>query len=326
MGIHRRFRLHRGCARRRHIIVTLALAGAALSSGCSSANDGPKPFRSVTGSPTAPAPVRSDNEAAAPTRAARQAMPTKTPARGTSTAWSDDFTGPAGTPADPTLLTARTGGNGWGNSEIQTYTARTANAALDGAGHLAIHAIREHFTGTDRISRQWTSARLDSMDKWSFTTGTLSIRMRIPPGAGTWPAFWLMGADLAQVNWPQAGEIDVIEAFGAKNTVYQSVHGPDGTKGGYAHSAQIPVPKAVSISADYHVFSITRSKGRLTFSVDDRVTGTVTPKDLGAGEQWVFDKAMFFVVNLALGGWAGTPTSATASPSTLLVDWVRFAP
>ena len=246
--------------------------------------------------------------------------------------WTENFSGPAGAAPDRSLFTARTGGNGWGNAELQTYTGRAANAALDGSGHLAVRAVREQYTGADGIARGWTSARLDSLDRWSFTTGTLSVRMKVPAGAGMWPAFWLLGTDLPTVNWPAAGEIDVVEALGGRNVAYQSVHGPrtgtsaDGTAKNYAHSVDVPVAAEAELSDDFHIFSVSRRFRRIEFFVDGTSSGVLTPASLTAGQSWVFDKPMFMIVNLAVGGWPGAPTAGTPSPSTLLVDWIRFAP
>jgi len=59
-----------------------------------------------------------------------------------SLAWAEEFNGPEGSPADPRTWRPETGGGGWGNAELQYYTSETANAALDGAGSLAITVAR----------------------------------------------------------------------------------------------------------------------------------------------------------------------------------------
>ncbi|MCB0575198.1 MAG: glycoside hydrolase family 16 protein, partial [Saprospiraceae bacterium] len=48
--------------------------------------------------------------------------------------WSDEFDGPAGASPDPSkwAFDIGTGDNGWGNQELQYYTDRPENAALDG--------------------------------------------------------------------------------------------------------------------------------------------------------------------------------------------------
>jgi beta-glucanase (GH16 family) len=262
-------------------------------------------------------------------RASSRTDPTATQTsipRGTRASWEENFNGPADVAPDPALFQYRSGGNGWGNQELETYTKRTKNASLDGKGNLQIRAVRETFKGTDGITRQWTSARLDSLDKWAFTTGTVAIRMKVPVGVGLWPAFWLLGTDIATAGWPNCGEIDVVEAMGGYNGVFQTIHGPNGTKAGYQYSSATQAPKGVSVDAAYHVFSVTRSSGRIEFGIDGKRSGVITPKSLKKSESWSFDKPMFLVINLAVGGWPGLPTVKTPPTSSLVVDWIHYYP
>src|ERR1700687_1502420 len=67
-----------------------------------------------------------------------------------SLVWSDEFDGPSGSAVDSSKWSFDTGGNGWGNNELETYTSSTANAHLEG-GNLVIKAIKERVTGTDGI-------------------------------------------------------------------------------------------------------------------------------------------------------------------------------
>lgn len=315
--------------RRAALTAAAALAATGLLSACAKGDAGPPPlshlastsfsFDTAPPTPTAPpAPASTVTATVTP-------KPTAT-GLGTSTQWTENFSGRAGTAPDPSLLQLRVGGNGWGNQELESYTARTANASLDGKGHLAVNAVRQTYTGADKITRHWTSARLDSMGRWSFTTGTLAVRLKLPAGAGMWPAFWLQGTNLTKVGWPDNGEIDVVEALGGRNAVYQSVHGPNGTAKGYAHSVINTAPKGTSISSAYHVFSVTRAPNKMIFRIDGAQTGSFTPADLKTGERWAFNGPMFMTLNLAVGGWPGAPSAATPSPSSLLVDWIRFVP
>ena len=54
----------------------------------------------------------------------------------------DDFAGSPGSAPDPAKWRHQTGAGGWGNQELQTYTADPANCHLDGHGHLVITATR----------------------------------------------------------------------------------------------------------------------------------------------------------------------------------------
>ena len=116
--------------------------------------------------------------------------------------WADDFDGSAGSQPDAAVWTAQTGSGGWGNDELQTYTADAA--VLDGDGHLVI-------TATIGADGQATSGRITTQTKRSFGAGTVAARIRLPDGPGLLPAFWLLGDSVETIGWPAAGEVDVVE-------------------------------------------------------------------------------------------------------------------
>ena len=153
--------------------------------------------------------------------------------------WRDEFSGPAGQPPDPRVWNHEIGDGtahnnpGWGNSELQYYTADPANAALDGQGKLVITARAADGALLCYYGPcQYTSARLTTLGKREVGFGRVEARVRLPRGAGLWPAFWSMGTDLPQVGWPSAGEIDVMEWVGrAPTQVFGTIHGP-GYSGG----------------------------------------------------------------------------------------------
>ena len=148
-------------------------------------------------------------------------------ARYTRLVWSDEFNGPAGTPPAQSKWIHQVGAWGYTNNELETYTNSPANAALDGHGHLAIIARRQTATGPDGRRRNYTSARIETHRLLSATHGLIEARMKIPAGAGLWPAFWMLGSDAGRVGWPACGEVDVLEARGQNPSVaYGFLHGP----------------------------------------------------------------------------------------------------
>ena len=135
--------------------------------------------------------------------------------------WSDEFNGPNGSPVDRTKWVADTGGKNWGNHELEYYTDRSENASiLD--GNLVIRALQENYTGPDGVERNYTSARLKTLGKFSQTYGRFEARIKIPYGQGIWPAFWLLGDDIEKVGWRACGEIDIMENIGKEPT---TIHG-----------------------------------------------------------------------------------------------------
>jgi beta-glucanase (GH16 family) len=237
--------------------------------------------------------------------------------------WSDEFNGPAGTSPDPTKWSLQTGGGGWGNNELEDYTARSSNVALDGQGQLAITARRENYT-SGGITREYTSARLQTKGLFATEFGRIEARIKLPAGPGLWPAFWALGGDIDNVGWPNSGEIDVMESLGSDPfTLFGSIHGPEpGSPKGYHQTA--PEHSATSLASRFHVFGVEWSPAAITFTFDGVPYSTRTPASLSAGQQWVFNKPFFLLLNLAVGGeWPGAPRASTPFPATMLVDWVR---
>ncbi|MBN0042680.1 family 16 glycosylhydrolase [Streptomyces actuosus] len=238
-------------------------------------------------------------------------------------AFSDTFDGPAGAPADPAKWQSETGDN-VNNHERQYYTSHTANAALDGQGHLVITARRENPAGYQCWygTCQYTSARLNTAGRFSARYGHVEARMRIPRGQGMWPAFWMLGTDIGQVGWPASGEIDVMENVGHEpSTVHGTIHGP-GYSGSGGIGAGYSLPGGQAFADAFHTYAVDWAPGSITWSVDGAVFQRRTPADLG-GRTWVFDKPFFLIMNLAVGGyWPGDPDGSTALPQQLVVDSV----
>jgi len=246
------------------------------------------------------------------------------PAGAFSLVWSDEFEGPSGALVDATKWTFETGGGGWGNQELETYTDRARNASLDGEGALAIQALRETFTGRDGITREYTSARLKTQGRFEQAYGRFEARLKIPRGQGLWPAFWMLGADIPTAGWPRCGEIDIMENIGREpSTVHGTFHGP-GYSGANGIGAPFTLPGGARFADDFHVFAVEWEPAAIRWYVDGALYQTRTPADLPAGQRWAFDHPFFLLLNVAVGGgWPGSPDATTVFPQTMLVDYVR---
>jgi beta-glucanase (GH16 family) len=244
--------------------------------------------------------------------------------------WGDEFLGRAGAPVDDTRWDYYVGVGrppGWGASELETYTYRPSNVALDGAGALNIVARRERLADpSDGVARDFSSGRLGTDGRFAFTYGLLAARLKVPAGKGIWPAFWLVGNDVDRVGWPAAGEIDVAEVMGSKpSTLYGSVHGPrlDAPSQPYNLNRTTTAPS--SLAGDFHVYAVLRLPGAIQLLVDGRPYQAYTAADLGPGRPWVYDKRYRIMLSLAVGGvWDGAPDATTPFPATLSADWIRL--
>jgi beta-glucanase (GH16 family) len=237
--------------------------------------------------------------------------------------WSDEFNGVAG--ASPgSQWQFDTGGNGWGNEELESYTSRPANAELDGQGHLAITARAEKYTGKDGITRSYTSARLQTLKTFQFQYGLVEARIQVPAGQGLVAQFWALGNEAYEGSeaWPACGEIDTAEVLGSEpNVVNGTLHAPWSWA---PTGVQGQADSATPLSAGFHTYSVEWEPERISFMLDGSVYKTITPADLPAGAAWPFKHPYFLLMDLAVGGeWPGSPNASTHFPAQMLVDWVR---
>ncbi len=237
--------------------------------------------------------------------------------------WSDEFNAADGAPIDTSKWTAETGGNGWGNQELEYYTTRPQNA-FQQSGNLMIKVLREKYTGSDGMTRDYTSARLKTEGKFSQKYGRFEARIKIPKGQGIWPAFWMLGDDIGQIGWPKCGEIDIMENIGKEPAlVHGTIHGP-GYSGDQGIGSPFALPNNGHFADDFHVYAVEWEPEAIRFYVDEHLYATRTPSELPKGTKWAYDHPFFLLLNVAVGGpWPGSPDATTEFPQAMLVDYVR---
>ncbi|MDX1450639.1 MAG: glycoside hydrolase family 16 protein, partial [Acidimicrobiia bacterium] len=247
---------------------------------------------------------------------------------GWSLVWSDEFDDPAGTPPNPDHWGYELGDGtmngipGWGNQELQYYTDSPDNAATDGAGNLVITAREADGLDCYYGPCAYSSARLVTTNKAEFAYGRIESRILVPDGdAGLWPAFWSLGTDIDRVDWPQTGEIDIMEYVSRiPDEIFGTIHGP-GYSGGLSYGNTFPFPGGVA--TDYHTFAIEWQPDRIDWYVDGNLYHTATPADVDPNE-WVFNDPIFLLFNMAIGGNFGGDVSPDLTfPQTYAIDYVR---
>ena len=240
--------------------------------------------------------------------------------RGESTpglVWQDEFEGPAGQLPDSSRWQFDLGTD-WGNAQLEQTTDRPENVGLDGEGNLAITAREEEFAG-----QSYTAGRIKTKDLFELTYGRFEARIKLPIGQGIWPAFWMLGANIDEVGWPQCGEIDIMEYRGQEPRVlHGTIHGP-----GYQGDASLGSKHVLGeggFNLDFHVFTVEWNENSITWLVDGFKYHSVTSAELPPGTEWVFNRPFFLLLNVAVGGrWVGPPDESTEFPQKMLVDWVR---
>lgn len=213
-------------------------------------------------------------------------------------------------------------GTSWFNGELQHYTNRIENSHLD-SGYMHITARQESFTDQG-IQKNHTSARLNS--KFAFTYGKVEVRAKLPSGAGTWPAIWMLGQNITETGaywqpthgntpWPACGEIDIMEHWGI-NPYYVSsaIHTPS-SFGGTVNVGGTVLATALS---DFHVYSMEWTPESLTFKIDGQTHYTYAPA-VQNPQTWPFDQPQFLLLNVAI-----TPDiQSNFSASAMIIDYVR---
>ena len=224
--------------------------------------------------------------------------------------WSDEFNGSS-------LDTSKwgyeigTGYSGWGNNELQYYTNRTDNAYLSG-GALHIRAKRESYGG-----RNYTSTRINTNGKFTFTYGYVEARIALPSCQGIWPAFWMLGANIGNVGWPACGEIDIMEAINAENRTYGTCHWNCNGHADYGKST------GYFDITQYHTYGMQWDNQYIRMFVDGNKFYEIYIGN-NTGDTEEFHRPFYLLLNVAVGGnWPGFAINDGAFPQEMKVDYVR---
>jgi beta-glucanase (GH16 family) len=249
--------------------------------------------------------------------------------------WSDEFKNATNASAAPnaSVWSYDTGGGGWGNSELEDYCAYGSTTSP------CDPAASNEYVGTDGalhlVARQpsagvYTSARMKTEGLFSFQYGRLEFRAQLPEAQGFWPAGWLLGNNIATINWPGCGEMDVLERVNAATIPdfnEGSIHGPGFTGTAIGDSYSFPSGQT---AATWHTYGMIWQPGTISYYVDDptNIYATFNTSSLAgyAGATWPFDNGpAFLILNLAVGGsYPGNPNASTPFPSEYAIDYVRI--
>lgn len=234
--------------------------------------------------------------------------------------WSDEFTGNKLNKKNWNRQVEKAGRF---NEEWQRYTSSKKNAYVEN-GNLVLKAIH---VSDKHGHNQYTSARLNTAQKFTFQYGKIAARIKLPYGAGIWPAFWMLGANINEnggdTPWPQCGEIDILELYGSKDdgTVEANIHFADKNEKHDQMGALSFSLKEGKFSDDFHVFELEWDAERVTWFVDGNKYASFSIADKVFSE---IKHDFFLLLNIAVGGkHAGRPDNTTSFPQMMYVDWIR---
>ena len=219
--------------------------------------------------------------------------------------WSDEFDGSA---VNTSNWGFETGSGGWGNNEQEYYQPANATVA---DGNLVITVKKETVQ-----SNLYTSARMTTKGKREFMYGKIEARIKISPGQGLWPAFWMLGANIDTVPWPASGETDIMEHVNADSLVYGTIHW---NNNGHVQSGG----KTVVPPAGYHIYSIEWDSTAIRWYVDgNKYHEANILNNINSTDE--FHKPFFILLNFAIGGnWPGQNIDESKLPASMYVDYVR---
>jgi len=225
---------------------------------------------------------------------------------GQTLAWSDEFDGSS---LNTGIWNYETGNNnGWGNNELEYYTNDVANVSVKD-GCLQINALNS--PNYNNSGFNYTSARITTQGKYSFTYGKVEIRAKVPGDKGTWPALWMLGSNIGSIGWPKCGEIDIMEmgTVTGLDNILCSLHW-----GGDVSNSR----KVEGSTADFHLYSLDWRADHIAFYIDNVLLYS-QPNNSGLP----FNSNFFFICNVAVGGNMGGNTINLGSSSTMYVDYIR---
>jgi beta-glucanase (GH16 family) len=215
------------------------------------------------------------------------------------------------------------------------YVEKSDHSSEDANGVLVIHPrYCAGFVTAEGKTFDFISGRINTLSKVEFMYGSIAARMKLPVGAGLWPAFWAMGSSKP---WPENGEIDIMENVGEPEWTNVALHGP-----GYFGNTPFVNKKFLPQDNDvtsWHIYSVDWTKDSLLFRTDGELTYQVTRTMVEKHGPWVYDNAKFILLNCALGGIYPGSVNGIKSPylgisestvqlikdnrAKVLIDWVR---
>lgn len=184
-------------------------------------------------------------------------------------------------------------------------------------GVLSIVASPTPETLVEQVKEQpYVSGLLTSRsDSHSQLYGLFEVRAKLPKAEGAWPAFWLLPTF---EQWP-AGigvlpEIDVMEGIKRVEDGRYAVSLHTNQTGTLTSTSE-KVKTGVDLTEDFHVYGVAWQADEIVYYFDgDEVWRQPTPADM--------HEPRHFLLNLAVGGWAGEP-NAEDYPASFDIDYVR---
>lgn len=270
---------------------------------------------------------------------AQTEKPGKTKDSKSTVIFFDDFSGPALERSKWNVIVTGFNVNdekqAYVDSSLTLYTVKGDQAEGAKNGALVIEPVyHPGFVTPDGQKFDFLSGRINTRRKVEFTYGSASARIKMAEGPGLWPAFWALGDG----DWPETGEIDIMEYVGEADWTSVALHGP-------GYSGETPLVNKFFFKKDFdatkwHIYSVDWTKDELKFKVDGEVIYRVSRPMVENYGKWAYDNPKYLILNLALGGaypaktngikkpYSGIPESTVQlikdKKAKFMIDWVKI--
>ena len=202
---------------------------------------------------------------------------------------------------------------GWGNAELEYYRNNKENIYIEN-NQLHIRAKVESYGGKD-----YTSARITTKHTFHFTYGYIETKIKLPIGKGIWPAFWMLGGNLDEIDWPSCGEIDILETKNDEKRIYNTVHWKNEENNEYN---KYSLNREIENFEEFHKYGAEWTDKEIIMYVDDLEYFRI---DLNGVKSTAFQKPFYLLLNLAVGGnFPASDIDKTVFPLEMIIDYIKI--
>ena len=229
--------------------------------------------------------------------------------------WNDEFEAGA--------LNPSVWGKIW-RSQADWAVHMTSHDALYGLdnGDLVLRGMKNDFLPKD--SAPFLTGGVWTRNKKAFGFGRIEVRAKFDVAQGFWPAIWMQAQTNQLINWPYAGEIDIMEHFGTNPFVNHTVHS-NYTYNLKRHYRPPYASRSAYNEGEYNTYGMERFQDSLVFFVNGKRTFAYPRYREGVDGQFPFSQHDYYLILDAQLGRDGSPSIDTAKlPVELRVDYVRY--
>ena len=175
------------------------------------------------------------------------------------------------------------------------------------------------FKGQGDTAR-FVTGGLYTRERRSIRYGKVEIHARLGCAQGAWPAFWMLPED---GNWPDGGEIDIMEHLNYDSIAYQTVHSH------YTYvlgEGKNPPQSAIGPirPGDFNTYAVEILPDSLVFSINGSRTFAYPRIQTDKQGQYPFGTPFYLLIDMQLGGsWVGR-VHPDQLPVEMEIEWVKM--